>query len=463
MLGPTRRAHFIGVGGSGMSPLAEILLRGGIYVSGSDVKASDVTAHLQALGLDFREGHDAAHVGDVDVVVRSSAVRMSNPEAVEARRRGIPVILRGELLADLMRGKSGIAVAGAHGKTTTTSMVGLVLDRAGLDPTVVIGGRLSQFGSSARVGRSDLLVVEADESDRSFLMLAPLYAVVTNIDHEHLDSYAGFEDLVQAFASFIARVPFYGAVVCCTDDDVLRRLAGSTMRRLVRYGFDDPDAELTATGVELKGFGSRAIILRRTASGSEPLGTLELHVPGRHNVLNALAAIGIALELRVPFAAIAAAMAEFRGAERRFERKGEARGVTVVDDYGHHPTEITAVLHAARGTGANRIVCVFQPHRYTRTAQLLHEFGPALALADEIVLTDIYPAGEDPMPGVTIDALADQVRRAHGGRVHVVKALADVPAEVARIASPGDLVLTMGAGSIGTLGPKVVEAIASWR
>ena len=447
MLGPTRRAHFIGVGGSGMSPLAEILLRGGIHVSGSDVKASDVTEHLQALGLDFREGHDAAHVGDVDVVVRSSAVRLANPEVVEAGRRGIPVILRGELLAELMRGKSGVAIAGAHGKTTTTSMVGLVLDRAGLDPTVVIGGRLAQFGSSARVGSGEVLVAEADESDRSFLMLAPVHAVVTNIDHEHLESYAGFEDLVQAFASFIARVPFYGAAVCCTDDEVLRRLAASTPRRLVRYGLDDPNADLTATDVVLEGFGLRASIVRRTRAGRETLGTLTLQVPGRHNLLNALAAIGIGLELHVPFAAIAAALAEFRGAERRFERKGDARGVTVVDDYGHHPTEITAVLRAARGTGARRIVCVFQPHRYTRTAQLLHEFGPALALADEIVLTDIYPAGEDPLPGVTIERLAEEVQRAHGGRVHVVKALADVPAAVARIATPGDLVLTMGAGS----------------
>jgi UDP-N-acetylmuramate--alanine ligase len=445
-----------------MSPLAEILLRGGIHVSGSDVKVSDVTAHLQALGLDFREGHDAAHVGDVDVVVRSSAVRLTNPEIVEAGRRGIPVILRGELLAELMRGKTGVAVAGAHGKTTTTSMVGLVLDRAGLDPTVVIGGRLAQFGSSARVGGSELLVAEADESDRSFLMLAPVYAVVTNIDHEHLESYAGFEDLVQAFASFIGRIPFYGAAVCCTDDEVLRRLAASTPRRVVGYGIDDPDAELTANGLTLEGFGSRAIVARRTAAGPQILGPLDLQVPGRHNVLNALAAIAIGLELRVPYAAIAMALAEFRGAERRFERKGEARGITVVDDYGHHPTEITAVLSAARGTGAYRIVCVFQPHRYTRTAQLLHEFGPALALADEVVLTEIYAAGEDPLPGVTIERLADEVQRSHGGRVHIVKALTDVPAAVARLAAPGDLVLTMGAGSVGTLGPRIVEAIASW-
>lgn len=445
-----------------MSPLAEILLRGGIHVSGSDLKASDVTAHLQALGLDFREGHDAAHVGDVDVVVRSSAVRPSNPEVVEASRRAIPVVLRGELLAELMRGKSGVAVAGAHGKTTTTAMVGLVLDRGGLDPTVVIGGRLAQFGSSARVGRGDVVVAEADESDRSFLLLAPVHAVVTNVDHEHLDSYAGFEDLVQAFACFIARIPFYGVCVLCTDDPVLRRLADAASRRLVRYGLDDPDADLSATDVVLEGFGSQATIVRRSAEGRQRLGTLSLKVPGRHNVLNALAAVGVGLELGVPFAAIAAALTEFRGAERRFELKGQARGVTVVDDYGHHPTEITAVLRAARATGAGRIVCVFQPHRYTRTSQLLHEFGPALALADEIVLTDIYAAGEDPLPDVTIERLAEQVQRAQGGRVTVVKALADVPAEVARLAVTGDLVLTMGAGSIGTLGPKVVEAIASW-
>jgi UDP-N-acetylmuramate--alanine ligase len=463
VLGPTRRAHFIGVGGSGMSPLAEILLRGGVHVSGSDLKASTVTAHLQALGLDFHEGHDAAHVGDVDVVVRSSAVRVSNPEVVEAVNRGIPVILRGELLAEVMREKKGIAIAGAHGKTTTTSMIGLVLDRAGLDPTVVIGGRLAQFGSSARVGGSDLLVAEADESDRSFLLLAPVYAVVTNVDREHLESYRSFEDLEQAFLTFSSRVPFYGAVVWCSDDPILRRLAPGLTRRVLTYGLEDVDAQLTAGDIELEGFGSRAIVTRRTRTGSEPLGTLTLQVPGRHNIANALAAVSVALELGVPFPAIAAALAEFRGAERRFERKGDVNGVTVVDDYGHHPTEIAAVLQAARGTGARRILCVFQPHRYSRTAHLLKEFGPALAMADEVVLTDIYSAGEEPLAGVTVEALAEEVRQSRGGHVQIVKALADVPAAVARMARAGDLVLTLGAGSIGTMGPKVVEAIASCR
>ena len=462
MLGPTRRAHFIGVGGTGMSPLAEILLRRGSRVSGSDEKVTTVTAHLEALGLDFHQGHEAAHVGDVDVVVRSSAVKPSNPEVVEAVRRNIPVILRGELLAALMREKTGVAIAGAHGKTTTTSMAGLVLDRAGLDPTVVIGGRLAQFGSSARVGDGALLVAEADESDRSFLLLSPAYAIVTNIDREHLESYADLADLERAFHDFVDALPPQGAAVLCVDDPALRRIAHSTSRRVIRYGLDDPSATYTATDVELGGFGSRATVVRRTAEGEQVLGPMTLGVPGRHNVGNAIAVVALAIELGVTFPVIAAALAEFRGADRRFERKGDARGVSVVDDYGHHPTEIAAVLNAARATGARRVLCVFQPHRFTRTAHLLEEFGPALALADVTVLTDIYAAGEDPIAGITADAVAAQVR-ASGGAVEVVPALADVPARVAAIAREGDLVLTMGAGSIGALGPKVLEAIRSCR
>jgi UDP-N-acetylmuramate--alanine ligase len=458
----TRAAHFIGVGGSGMSPLAEILLRRGSRVSGSDEKVTTVTAHLEALGLDFHQGHDAAHVGDVDVVVRSSAVKLSNPEVVEAVRRNIPVILRGELLAALMREKTGVAIAGAHGKTTTTSMAGLVLDRAGLDPTVVIGGRLSQFGSSARVGEGALLVAEADESDRSFLLLSPAFAIVTNIDREHLESYADLADLERAFRDFVDALFPQGAAVLCVDDPALRRIAGSTLRRVIRYGLDDPSATYTATDLELGGFGSRATVVRRTAEGDQVLGPMTLGVPGRHNVGNALAVVALAIELGVTFPVIAAALAEFRGADRRFERKGDAHGVEVVDDYGHHPTEIAAVLKAARATGARRVLCVFQPHRFTRTAHLLEEFGPALALADVTVLTDIYAAGEDPIAGITADAVAAQVR-ASGGIVEVVPALADVPARVAAIARDGDLVLTMGAGSIGALGPKVLEAIRSCR
>jgi len=459
--GAGKAVHFIGVGGSGMSPLAEILLRQGTRVTGSDLHASAVTKHLASLGLEFHEGHDAAHVGDVDAVVRSSAVKLTNPEVQEAQRRGIPVILRGQLLADLMATRRGIAIAGAHGKTTTTAMTGLVLTEAGIDPTVVIGGRFAQFGSHARIGRSEFLVAEADESDRSFLLLKPQVAVVTNIDEEHLESYRDFDGLVEAFGRFAESVPADGVVVLCTDDPHLRRLSSTIAARVTSYGADDRSASIVALHVRQEGFGTRATVVRRHEGDQQVLGEIALRVPGRHNVLNALAATGVALELGAPFPVIARALGEFRGAERRFERKGEVRGITVVDDYGHHPTEIAAVLHAARATGPTRLLCVFQPHRYSRTARLLDRFGPALSLADEIVLTDIYAAGEDPIPGATIEALTTRVEQAAPGRVRLVKALADVPAHVARIARRGDLVITLGAGSIGSAGPRILEELAA--
>ncbi len=456
--------HFIGVGGSGMSPLAEILLRQGVHVSGTDMRSTVVTAHLQSLGLVFHEGHEARHVGHPDVVVRSSAVRLDNAEVAEAERRGIPVILRGQLLAELMATRRGIAVAGAHGKTTTTAMVGLVLARAGLDPTVVIGGRFSEFGSHARVGASPILVAESDESDRSFLLLRPEVAVVTNIDEEHLESYRGFDGLIDAFERFIESTPPEGAAVLCTDDPHLARLAETVAARVVSYAIEEQGAMLRAGAIRVEGYGSRFHVLRRRGdAGDSELGEVSLAVPGRHNVLNALAAIAVALELGVPFGIAAAALAGFRGAERRFERKGQANGVTVVDDYGHHPTELAAVLRAAREAGATRIVAVFQPHRYSRTEQLMDRFGPALSAADAIVLTDIYPAGEDPRPGVTVEALADAVRRATSHPVHVVPRLDDVPAEVARLAGPGDLVITLGAGSVGSLGPRILEELERCR
>ena len=462
MPGARKAVHFIGVGGSGMSPLAEILLRQGTRVTGSDLHASAVTKHLVSLGLEFHEGHDAAHVGDADAVVRSSAVKLTNPEVQEAERRRIPVILRGQLLADLMATRRGVAIAGAHGKTTTTAMTGLVLTEAGIDPTVVIGGRFAQFGSHARIGRSEFLVAEADESDRSFLLLKPQVAVVTNIDEEHLESYRDFDGLVEAFGRFAESVPADGVAVLCTDDQHLRRLSGTIAARVMSYGADDRSATIGALDVRDEGFGMRATVVRRHEGHEEILGEIALQVPGRHNVLNALAATGVALELGAPFPVVARALGEFRGAERRFERKGEVRGITVVDDYGHHPTEVAAVLRAARATGPKRLVCVFQPHRYSRTARLLERFGPALSLADEIVLTDIYAAGEDPIPGATIEALAARVEQAAPGRVLLVKALADVPAQVARIARPGDLVITLGAGSIGSAGPRILEELAAW-
>jgi UDP-N-acetylmuramate--alanine ligase len=396
----------------------------------------------------------------VDVVVVSSAIAGDNPEVAEARRRQIPVIPRAEMLAELMRLRYGIAVAGAHGKTTTTSMIAVVLDRAGLDPTAVIGGRLSAFGSNARLGKGEYMVAEADESDRSFLKLTPAIAVMTNIDQEHMESYTSFEHLQDAFVEFANKVPFYGAVVVCADDPVLESLLPRMTRRVITYGIDSKTADVRGDRLQLEAFGSRSCVAV-SASGAST--TLHLHVPGRHNVLNALAAVAVGVEIGVPVDRIAGALEAFRGAERRFQLRGEVGDVMVVDDYGHHPTEIAAVIAAARAGIDRRVVVVFQPHRYTRTAALMHEFAGALGGADEVVLTDIYPAGEPPMPGVTIDALADAVRAAARCPVHLVRSLEAVPEAVAQLARRGDLVVTLGAGSIGAAGDRILGAIEARR
>jgi UDP-N-acetylmuramate--alanine ligase len=462
--------HFVGIGGIGMSGIAELLANLGYVVSGSDEKRSPVTDRLGTLGIRIAVGHDAEQVGDADVVVVSSAVRPANPEVGEAVRRQIPVIPRAEMLAELMRLRFAIAVAGAHGKTTTTSMIALVLERAGLDPTAVIGGRLSAFGSNARLGRGELMVAEADESDRSFLKLFPTIAVITNIDHEHLENYGGFDDLQQAFVDFANKAPFYGGVVACADDPNLAAILPRMTRRVTKYGLDSPDVDLTATDVVMGPLTVTATVKRRARRGATsrragdlpsamaPLGTLSLAVPGRHNLLNALAAVAVGTELGLSFERIAAGLKDFRGAERRFEVRGEANGVLVVDDYGHHPTEIAAVLAAARSLG-RRIVVAFQPHRFTRTAALMDAFGPALAAADHIVLTDIYSAGEEAIPGVTLDALAAAVRASVRTPVDVVPRLDDVVPAIVRVARPGDVVITLGAGSIGTVPDRLVEAL----
>ncbi len=461
MLGRTRHIHFVGIGGIGMSGIAELLANLGYAVSGSDAKASAVTARLAALGVRVHEGHDAAHVGQADVVVVSSAVRPLNPEVIEARRRHVPVIPRAEMLAELMRLRFGIAVAGAHGKTSTTSMIAFALERAGLDPTAVIGGKLSAFGSNARLGRGECMVVEADESDGSFLRLSPAVAVITNVDREHLDHYGDFEHVCQAFVDFANAVPFYGATIACVDDPPLRALWPRFSRRVVGYGLENPDADLFGDQVQVSPAGASCRVVRRHGGGValEPLGTLTLRVPGRHNLLNALATVAVALELEVPFARVAAALAEFHAPDRRFQVIGREAGVTVVDDYGHHPTEIAAVLAAARTLAPARVVVAFQPHRYTRTRDLLAEFGQALGRADEVVITGIYAAGEDPLPGVTVEAVAESVMSHTRAPVHLVPRLEDVPAQVAVIARPGDLVLTLGAGSITTVGERVLERL----
>ncbi len=470
MLGKTRHVHFVGIGGIGMSGIAELLANLGYAVSGSDVKRSGVTDRLATLGICIDVGHDAAHVGDADVVVISSAVKPSNPEVVEAARRQVPVIPRAEMLAELMRLRFSIAVAGSHGKTTTTSMIALVLERAGLDPTAVIGGKLRAFGSNARLGRGELMVAEADESDRSFLKLFPTIAVITNIDHEHLENYGGFEDLQQAFVDFANKTPFYGGVVACLDDPNLAAVLPRMTRRVTTYGLDSPSADVLATNVAMGRMSVTATVRRRArraasapvaadrGDGLATLGTLALAVPGRHNLLNALAAVAVGMELGLSFDRIAAGLNDFRGAERRFDVRGEPNGILVVDDYGHHPTEIAAVLAAARTLG-RRIVVAFQPHRYSRTASLMESFGPALSAADHILLTDIYPAGEEPIAGATLEALAAAIRSRVTVPVDLVARLDDVIAAIATLARPGDVVITLGAGSIGSVADRLVTVL----
>jgi UDP-N-acetylmuramate--alanine ligase len=438
-----------------MCGIAELLANLGYVVTGSDERRSPATDRLVTLGVKVDVGHAAANIGAADVVVASSAVRAGNPEVVEAQRRGVPVIPRAEMLAELMRLRFAIAVAGAHGKTTTTSMIALSLERAGLDPTAVIGGRLSAFGSNARLGRGELMVAEADESDRSFLKLFPTVAVITNIDYEHLENYGSFDDLQQAFVDFANKVPFYGAVVCCADDEHLATIVKRMTRRVTTYGLSE-SADVTATDVRLGPMAVTATVKRRARRADDPqstlvtLGRLDLNVPGHHNLLNALAAVAVGLEIGLPFDRIVPGLREFKGAERRFEVRGEPRGVLIVDDYGHHPTEMAAVMAAAKALN-RRTVVAFQPHRHSRTAALLDQFGPSLAGAAHVVLTDIYPAGEEPIPGVTIDALATRMRAHLDVPVDVVRNVADVAPAVARVARPGDLVITLGAGSIAAV------------
>jgi UDP-N-acetylmuramate--alanine ligase len=460
LLGNTRRIHFVGIGGIGMSGIAELLANLGYTVTGSDVKRSEITERLSSrFGILVHEGHAASQVGDADVVVITSAAKPTNPEIREAQRHKIPVIARAEMLAALMRLRFSIAVAGAHGKTTTTSMISLVLERAGLDPTAVIGGRLSAFGSNARLGRGEYIVVEADESDRSFLMLWPAIAVITNVDHEHIESYGSFADLQQAFAEFANKVPFYGGVIACADDEQLAPVLAKVKRRLVTYGLENADADVVGTDVQLGAFGGRCVVHRHRESGMFRLGELRLPVPGRHNLLNALGAVAVAEQLGVEFPRVVSALEEFQGAQRRFQRHGEYDGVLVIDDYGHHPTEIAAVLAAARSALGRRVIVAFQPHRYTRTAQLMQAFGPAMREADEIVLTDIYAASEEPIEGITIEALADAIRQGSGRPVHMAKRLEEVVPALIGIAKPGDAVITLGAGSIGNVAAQLVQAL----
>lgn len=449
--------HFVGIGGIGMSGIAEVLLNLGYRVSGSDARKSPLTARLEKLGASVYEGHAASNVEGAQVVVTSTAVRADNPEVVEAQRNKVPVIPRAEMLAELMRLKYGIAIAGSHGKTTTTSMVATLLDKAGVDPTVVVGGRVNTLGSNAKLGRGDFMVVEADESDKSFLKLSPTIAVVTNIDLEHLDFYSGIEEIRDHFVQFVNKVPFYGAVIICLDDVNVQTIIPQIKRRVITYGMR-AHAEIAASDVQImrENFGSEFTVKQR----GEILGRVKLNVPGEHNVCNALAAVAVALELEIPFEKIAAGLEAFSGAGRRFEIKGtvEEQNILVVDDYGHHPTEIRATLAAAKTSG-RRIVTLFQPHRYTRTAALHEEFARAFYDADVVLLSDIYAASEDPIEGVTAQALAEETEKYGHRNVRYIGAIESGAEALKAIAQPGDLVITLGAGSVSRVGDEFLQAM----
>ncbi|HYE13736.1 MAG TPA: UDP-N-acetylmuramate--L-alanine ligase, partial [Pyrinomonadaceae bacterium] len=421
-------------------------------------RRSEVTERLEKLGAKFMEGHAAENMlNSPHVVVRSTAVRDDNPEVVEARRRSVPVIPRAEMLGELMRLKPHtVAVAGSHGKTTTTSMIATVLAHANLDPTVVVGGVVGAMGSNARLGKSDLMVVEADESDRSFLMLTPTFAVVTNIDREHMDHYPDMMDVRKCFADFVNKVPFYGASVLCLDDPHVQAVIPEVVRRRVTYGLS-AQADIAAREVRYdKQFGSTFQVRRM----GEPVGEVSLHVPGLHNIYNALAAIAVGLELEVPFATVAKALSEFAGVNRRFHLKGEAAGVIVVDDYGHHPTEIRATLVAAKlGSAGRRMVVLFQPHRYSRTQDLMEEFARSFNNADVLMVTDIYAASEDPIEGVSAEALVEAVHRFGHKDARHVGSVDDAARALLEEVRAGDMVITLGAGNVFRVGDRLVELL----
>ena len=451
-----RHIHFVGIGGVGMSGIAEVLVNLGYRVTGSDVRRSEAIERLERLGAKVAIGHEPANVEGAHVVVYSSAVARDNVEVHVARQRGIPVIPRAEMLAELMRLKYGIAIAGTHGKTTTTSMVGAVLGAAGLDPTVVVGGRVHGMGANARLGQGEFLVAEADESDGSFLRLTPTIAVVTTIDAEHLDYYRDLAAIREAFLSFVSKVPFYGAAVLCADQPDIQAILPRVEKRVITYGLTAP-ADLVAASVRLSELTARFEVLHK----GDSLGELRLQVPGLHNVANALAATAVGLDLEVPFAAVQRALAAFTGVQRRFQVKGEVGGVLLVDDYGHHPAEIRATLAAARQGFARRRVVVFQPHRYTRTFHLYDEFLTAFDDADVLIVTDIYPAGEPPIPGVHARSLAEGIGARTGRDVRYVGDRTEVVEALLRALRPGDLVLTLGAGDVGAIADQLRERLAT--
>ena len=457
MFRSVQQIHFVGIGGIGMSGIAEVLCNLGFRVTGSDAKRSQVTERLESMGVIVHEGHDAQNVSDAQVVVKSAAIRADNPELIEAQARSIPVIPRAEMLAELMRLKPyTVAVAGSHGKTTTTSMVATVLGHSDMDPTIVVGGVVGAFGSNARLGKSDLMVVEADESDRSFLMLSPTFAVVTNIDREHMDHYSDMEDVRDCFRSFVNKVPFFGAAILCLDDPNVQAVIPFVKRRRITYGLS-AQADVSAHNIRFNhSYGSTFTVWR----GVDPVGDVTLKVPGLHNVYNSLAAIAVGFELDLPFERISGALQEFTNADRRFQYKGESAGVTVVDDYGHHPTEIKATLAAAKiGSAGRRIVVLFQPHRYSRTKDLLEEFARSFNNADELFVADIYAASEDPIDGVSSESLTNAIKSYGHKNAHYVGKLEESAATVVGRLREGDVFITLGAGPVYRVSEQVLAIL----
>ncbi len=447
-----RRIHFVGIGGIGMSGIAEVLLNLGYAVSGSDVSLTDITHRLASLGAVVFSGHEVSHLVNADVVVTSTAVGDDNPEVLEAHRRGIPVIPRAEMLAELLKMKFSVAVSGSHGKTTTTSMVSTVLAHGGLDPTMVIGGKLASIGSNAKIGDGEIIVAEADESDGSFLKLNPCLAVITNVDREHLDHYRDIEEIKEAFLKFANIVPFYGCTVLCVDDEHVRAILPRIKRRLTTYGLTAP-ADYRAEEISLAGPQSRFTVSFR----GEPLGEVTLNVPGRFNVANALAAIAVARELDLPFDVIREGLAAFVGVHRRLEIKGKAGGVTVVDDYGHHPTEIRETLRAARQVWKDRMIVVFQPHRYTRTQKLYEEFLGAFSDADHLIVTDIYAASEKPIEGVSAAGLCEAIRSCGHRDAVYLSGFDRITEHLLATAKPSDVIITQGAGNVWKIGEEFLR------
>jgi UDP-N-acetylmuramate--alanine ligase len=454
MFGKVKHIHLVGIGGTGMSGIAELLLNLGYRVSGSDIARTEVTERLEGLGGHIALSHDASNLEDADVLVHSSAIKGQNPEVAEAHRRGIPVIPRAEMLAELMRMKQGIAVGGAHGKTTTTWIVGLVMAAAGLDPTIIVGGRLKALGTNAKLGGGPYLVAEADESDGSFLRLSPNLAVATTIDEEHLDHYNDIEAIKASFVEFLNKVPFYGAAIVCLDDENIQAILPRVIRRIITYGFSQ-QADVRATDITPDGQNVTFNVSLRQSK----LGSVLLRMPGKHNVANALAAVAVGLELDIPFSSISEGIAEFTGISRRLEVRGESNGVLFVDDYAHHPTEIAATLETVRTMWERRVIALFQPHRYSRTRALWERLGRSFYDADSVIVTAIYPAGESPIPGVSAELVVEAALTSGHRDVNYLPEREAVIGLLLETLEPGDLVVTLGAGDVWRIGEDVMRRL----